>query len=138
MAEHRRAWRTVRDSSGDFFDPAGAMISDRERRAYRRTRVLWGALLRCAEGDARLPVTVANISAGGAKLVFSETPDEAEAEVVDRLDPGLDVVLILPEIGDFSASVVWIARGCLGVQFDLPPEEIAAAIGAVVLDTRVP
>lgn len=124
----------MRDGSGQFPDPSETEIGSRDRRAHRRTRVLWGASLRCADDDARLSVTVANISAGGAKLVFSETPDECEAEVVDRLDPELEVVLALPEVGDFPASVVWIARGRLGIRFAQPPEEIAAAIGAVVLN----
>ncbi|WP_161958802.1 PilZ domain-containing protein [Ferruginivarius sediminum] len=122
----------MRDDGGQFSDSCQSEADARDRRAYRRTRVLWGASLRCAGDEGTLSVTVANISAGGAKLVFAEYPNEAEAVVADQLDPDVATILMLPSIGEFPAKVVWCGRGRLGIKFTEPPEEVAAIIGPVI------
>lgn len=126
---------SVHDGSGESpggTGCAGGTASMRDRRAHRRRRVLWGASLRCADDTVNLSVTVADISAGGAKLLFSQMPDIEEAPVVTRIEPGQRIVLILPEFGEFPGEIVWSEVGRLGLRFALDPATVAARLGSVV------
>lgn len=119
------------DPSGGS-DCIGDAVSLQDRRAHRRRRVLWGASLRCADDTLSLSVTVADISAGGAKLLFSRMPDAEEAPVVARIEPGQEIVLILPEFGEFPGEIVWSEVGRLGLRFALDPQRVAARLGSIV------
>lgn len=102
-----------------------------ERRRFRRSRVLWGGTLRLVEDGSTLSVTLANISASGAKLMFTAMPGREEAEVIERLRPRLRVVLLLPDTAAIPSEVVWVGTSSLGITFLVEPEEAARRLGRV-------
>ncbi len=102
-----------------------------ERRRYKRSRVLWGATLRLVTDGSTLSVTLANVSASGAKLMFSSMPGREEAEVIARLQPKLRVVLLLPDTAAIPAEVVWVGRGTVGINFLVDPHEASRRLGRV-------
>lgn len=102
-----------------------------ERRRFKRSRVLWGGTLRLVEDGSTLSVTLANISASGAKLMFSSMPGREEAAVIERLRPKLRVVLLLPDTAAIPSEIVWVGHGSLGIAFLIDPQDAVRRLGRV-------
>jgi len=104
-------------------------VESGERRRQPRHRVLWPGRLRFPDNEPILTCTVANISAGGAKITHAVRPGTPEgAAVAAALEPGRPVCVSVNELGELPARIVWCGRGRLGVRFTDPPDAVARAL----------
>lgn len=120
------------ESAYDVVGDAGREAPTGERRRHRRTRVLWGGVLLAQEFKGEIACTVADISAGGAKLLVPAWPEGSDADVIDNLEVGHRVLLSLRASGEVPGEVVWQKPGRLGVRFLLEPDEVRERFDAVV------
>ena len=101
-------------------DKGGSEARNREKRCFRRSRVVWEAKVKVYFNDVTLKSEVRevhgmvrDISANGAKLVLKEPISETM---------GLD--LIIPKLGHFMCDAVWVNDCMVGVQFKDDPETV--------------
>jgi hypothetical protein len=98
-------------------EPAASL----ERRRHPRVGVTFMAVFRTPHGF--YGCLVVDLSRGGAKLSFAETPLVA---------PGEPVTLLMEPFGEFRAQAVWRRGELAGIRFLDPPAKIAAAFHAVL------
>ncbi|HEY9548611.1 MAG TPA: PilZ domain-containing protein [Kiloniellaceae bacterium] len=84
------------------------------RREWPRYRAEKSFLLAASFGSRRLPCTVADISLGGARLVFDEEVPEGET-----------IELSHPESHAVSCARVWQGAGAVGIEFDFSEDSLA-------------
>jgi hypothetical protein len=87
----------------------------KERRRFERKRLLWAATVEVR--GQRFEGTIVDLSAGGARIKF----DAAVAA-------GDELTLVLKQLDELGAKVVWQREGEAGLQFLLAPEDVAARI----------
>jgi PilZ domain len=87
----------------------------KERRRYERKRLLWAATVEVR--GQRFEGMIVDLSAGGARIRF-------DAPVAT----GDELTLVLKQLDELGAKVVWQREGEAGLQFLLAPEEVAARI----------
>jgi PilZ domain len=87
----------------------------KERRRYERKKLLWAATVEVR--GQRFEGMIVDLSAGGARIKF----DAAVAA-------GDELTLVLKQLDELGAKVVWQREGEAGLQFLLAPEEVAARI----------
>ena len=87
----------------------------KERRRFERKRLLWAATVEVR--GQRFEGMIVDLSAGGARIRF----DAAVAT-------GDELTLVLKQLDELGAKVVWQREGEAGLQFLLAPEEVAARI----------
>lgn len=87
----------------------------KERRRFERKQLLWAATVEVR--GQRFEGTIVDLSPGGARIKF----DAAVAT-------GEELTLVLKQLDDLGAKVVWQREGEAGLQFLLAPEEVAARI----------
>lgn len=120
------------ESTHDVVGDADREAPTGERRRHRRTRVLWGGVLLAQDFKGEIACTVADISAGGAKLLVPAWPEGSDADVIDNLEVGHRVLLSLRASGEVPGEVVWQKPGRLGVRFLLEADEVRERFEAVV------
>ncbi|HUB96144.1 MAG TPA: PilZ domain-containing protein [Stellaceae bacterium] len=98
-------------------EPASAL----ERRRHPRVGVTFMAVFRTPHGF--YGCLVVDLSRGGAKLSFDETP------LVMAGDP---VTLLIEPFGEFRAETMWHRGEFAGIRFLDPPAKIAAAFHHVL------
>jgi hypothetical protein len=87
----------------------------KERRRFERKRLLWAATVEVR--GQRFEGTIVDLSAGGARIKF----DAAVAA-------GDELTLVLKQLDELGAKVVWQREGEAGLQFLLAPDDVAARI----------
>lgn len=87
----------------------------KERRRHERKRLLWAATVEVR--GQRFEGMIVDLSPGGARIKF----DAAVAE-------GDELTLMLKQLDELGAKVVWRRQGEAGIQFLLAPEEVAARV----------
>jgi PilZ domain len=87
----------------------------KERRRFERKKLLWAATVEVR--GQRFEGMIVDLSAGGARIKF-------DAPVAT----GDELTLMLKQLDDLGAKVVWQREGEAGLQFLLAPEEVAARI----------
>jgi hypothetical protein len=87
----------------------------KERRRHERKKLLWAATVEVR--GQRFEGMIVDLSAGGARIKF----DAAVAA-------GDELTLVLKQLDELGAKVVWQREGEAGLQFLLAPEEVAARI----------
>jgi hypothetical protein len=87
----------------------------KERRRFERKRLLWAATVEVR--GQRFEGTIVDLSAGGARIKF-------DAPVAT----GDELTLVLKQLDDLGAKVVWQREGEAGLQFLLAPDEVAARV----------
>lgn len=92
-----------------------------ERRRHPRVGVAWMATFRTGRGIHECMVI--DVSAGGAKLTFTEPP---------LLTDGMPVTLDLGPRGALRAHLAWQRANFAGIRFADPHETIAAALRGVL------
>lgn len=98
----------------------------RERRRFERKRTLWAATVE-VHGQ-RFEGMIVDLSPGGARIKF----DAAVAA-------GDELTLVLKQLDELGAKVVWQREGEAGLQFLLAPDDVAAKIqGTLVPDPVAP
>jgi hypothetical protein len=87
----------------------------KERRRFERRKLLWAATVEVR--GQRFEGMIVDLSAGGARIKF-------DAPVAT----GDELTLMLKQLDELGAKVVWQREGEAGLQFLLAPEEVAARI----------
>ena len=87
----------------------------KERRRFERKRLLWAATVEVR--GQRFEGMIVDFSVGGARLKF-------DAPVAT----GDELTLMLKQLDELGAKVVWQREGEAGLQFLLAPEEVAARL----------
>lgn len=87
----------------------------KDRRRYERKRLLWAATVEVR--GQRFEGMIVDLSAGGARIKF-------DAPVAT----GDELTLVLKQLDELGAKVVWQREGEAGLQFLLAPDEVAARI----------
>jgi len=87
----------------------------KERRRFERKRLLWAATVEVR--GQRFEGMIVDLSAGGARIRF-------DAPVAT----GDELTLVLKQLDELGAKVVWQREGEAGLQFLLAPEEVAERI----------
>lgn len=87
----------------------------KERRRFERRKLLWAATVEVR--GQRFEGMIVDLSAGGARIKF-DAPVAA----------GDELTLMLKQLDELGAKVVWQREGEAGLQFLLAPEEVAARI----------
>ncbi|MGO8919763.1 MAG: PilZ domain-containing protein [Stellaceae bacterium] len=87
----------------------------KERRRFERKKLLWAATVEVR--GQRFEGMIVDLSAGGARIKF-------DAPVAT----GDELTLVLKQLDELGAKVVWQRQGEAGIQFLLAPEEVAAKI----------
>lgn len=87
----------------------------KERRRFERKKLLWAATVEVR--GQRFEGTIVDLSAGGARIKF-------DAPVAT----GDELTLVLKQLDELGAKVVWQREGEAGLQFLLAPDEVAARI----------
>jgi len=88
----------------------------RERRKHARRPVLWRARLEA--GDYTFDCGVLNMSLSGARL-----------RLVLPLKRGAHVTVVIADFWRIPARVVWHKDERIGIQFEIPPEQIRTRLG---------
>jgi hypothetical protein len=91
----------------------GARLKDRRR--FERKQLLWAATVEVR--GQRFEGTIVDFSVGGARLKF-DAPVAA----------GDELTLVLKQLDELGAKVVWQREGEAGLQFLLAPDEVAARV----------
>jgi hypothetical protein len=91
----------------------GARLKDRRR--FERQQLLWAATVEVR--GQRFEGTIVDFSVGGARLKF-DAPVAA----------GDELTLVLQQLDELGAKVVWQREGEAGLQFLLAPDEVAARV----------
>ncbi len=84
---------------------AAGMTTDRRRHVRRQVQI--AATIVIDDGTKRLPGTIRDISAGGARVLSSEA-----AELPEHF------YMLVPEHALQDCRVVWREPGCLGLSFE--------------------
>ena len=87
----------------------------KERRRFERKKLLWAATVEVR--GQRFEGMIVDLSAGGARIKF-------DAPVAT----GDELTLMLKQLDELGAKVVWQREGEAGLQFLLAPDEVAARI----------
>jgi hypothetical protein len=87
-----------------------------ERRRHPRAGVTFMAVIRAPHGF--YSCLVVDLSKGGAKISFDETP---------HVMPGDRVTLLIDAYGEFHAEAIWHRGELAGIRFTDPPAKIEAA-----------
>jgi hypothetical protein len=87
----------------------------KERRRFERKKLLWAATVEVR--GQRFEGMIVDLSAGGARIKF-DAPVAA----------GDELTLMLKQLDELGAKVVWQREGEAGLQFLLAPEEVADRI----------
>jgi len=87
----------------------------KERRRFERQKLLWAATVEVR--GQRFEGMIVDLSAGGARIKF-DAPVAA----------GDELTLVLKQLDDLGARVVWQREGEAGLQFLLAPDEVAERI----------
>ncbi len=87
----------------------------KERRRFERKRLLWAATVEVR--GQRFEGMIVDLSPGGARIKF-------DAPVAT----GDELTLVLKQLDELGAKVVWQREGEAGLQFLLAPDEVAARI----------
>ncbi|HUH84644.1 MAG TPA: PilZ domain-containing protein [Stellaceae bacterium] len=95
----------------------------RERRRFERQELHWTATVEVR--GQRFEGVVTDLSPGGARIKF-----EAAVQKGDELR------LVLRQLNELGAKVVWQRQGEAGLSFVLAPEEVAARLKGKVLPFR--
>ncbi|WP_169816636.1 PilZ domain-containing protein [Rhodovibrio salinarum] len=111
---------------------AGGTLSRQDRRAHRRSRVLWGATLMADGVDGEVTCTVVDISAGGAKLMLNEKLIGRDPDLLSVVTPGERVTLSVRASGSVPAEVVWQEGDRAGLRFLIDPADVRARFPGVV------
>ena len=93
--------------------------SSMERRDFPRTSVLWSGRIHAAGRVAECRVL--NISAIGAKV-----------RLLESLQHGIEVSLMIDRFGEFPSDVVWQEGEYLGIDFRDEPEDIVRIVEPVL------
>ena len=96
-------------------------VARHERRHHPRVCVAFMAVFRTPHGF--YGCLVVDLSTGGAKLSFAETP---------LVMPGEPVTLLIDAYGEFHATAVWHRGELAGIRFVDPPAKIRAAFQDVL------
>ena len=89
----------------------------KERRRHERKSLLWAATVEVR--GQRFEGTIVDFSAGGARIKF-------DAAVC----AGEELTLVLKQLDELGAKVVWQREGEAGLKFLLAPEEVAARVNS--------
>ncbi len=87
----------------------------KDRRRFRRRKLMWAANVEVR--GQRFEGTLVDFSASGARIRF-DAPVNA----------GDELTLVLKQLDDIGAKVVWRHHGEAGLQFLLAPEEVATRV----------
>ena len=98
--------------------------TEKERRAFWRTTVLWSGHLHAAGDSAEC--VILDVSANGAKLRFSEEIDLAE----------MSCALEVARLGVFACEIAWSCGNRAGLRFSEGLSTIASQMNAVLPQAR--
>jgi len=127
--EPRVGSKRVQDEQEPGTDGA---VAAADRRAHRRSRVLWGATVMSDDVDGELTCTVVDISAGGAKLMVNEKMIGRDPDILSIVTPGARISLSVRASGTVPAEVVWQDGNRAGLRFLLAPAEVRGRFPGVV------
>lgn len=99
--------------------------SMKERRRFERTQLLWAATVEVR--GQRFEGMIVDLSAGGARIKF-DAPVAA----------GDELTLVLKQLDELGAKVVWQREGEAGLQFLLAPDDVAAKIQGTLAPDLAP
>lgn len=102
----------VKSASEQIFSFGRAL---EDRRQFDRQTLLWAATLEVR--GQKIKGTLIDFSAGGARLSFDEPITEGD-----------ELKLVIKELGELDAKVVWRSNGEAGLKFVLAPEEVAGRV----------
>jgi hypothetical protein len=98
----------------------------KERRQFERKKLLWAATVEVR--GQRFEGMIVDLSAGGARIKF-DAPVTA----------GDELTLMLKQLDELGAKVVWQREGEAGLKFLLAPDEVAAKLqDKMALDLKNP
>jgi hypothetical protein len=110
----------------------GGTMQATDRRAHRRSRVLWGATLMADGVDGEVACTVVDISAGGAKLMMNKQLMGRDPDLLSMVLPGARITLSVRASGSVPAEVVWQEGDRAGLRFLIDPDDVRARFPGVV------
>ena len=87
----------------------------RERRQFERKKLLWAATVEVR--GQRFEGMIVDLSAGGARIKFDAA-----------VTAGDELTLMLKQLDELGAKVVWQREGEAGLKFLLAPDEVAARL----------